>query len=116
MNVRVLLVDDHDLVRQGLVRAFERAIFLEDANAYFEPPLWHQPARLSLGALLLKQKRFAEAEIVFREDLKRNRGNGWSLYGLARSLKAQQKPSADVEAQFQAAWAHADVTLPNTTF
>lgn len=25
MNVRVLLVDDHDLVRQGLVRAFERA-------------------------------------------------------------------------------------------
>ncbi|MGQ0587567.1 MAG: tetratricopeptide repeat protein [Gammaproteobacteria bacterium] len=100
----------------GAVRAFERAIFLEDTNAYFEPPLWHQPARLSLGALLLRQKRFAEAEKMFREDLLRNRANGWSLYGLARSLKAQGKPAYDVEKQFQDAWAHADVALQNTTF
>ncbi|MGH8441445.1 MAG: hypothetical protein ACRETF_00920 [Nevskiaceae bacterium] len=98
------------------IRAFARAISLEDANAYFEPPLWYQPARQSLGSMLLKQKRFAEAEKVFREDLARNRGNGWSLWGLARSLKAQGKPSEEVEKQFQAAWAHADVTLQNATF
>jgi tetratricopeptide (TPR) repeat protein len=96
--------------------AFERAVVLEDANAYFEPPLWYQPARQSLGAVLMKAKKFEAAEQVYREDLMRNRANGWSLYGLSRSLKAQGKPTAEVDAQFQAAWRHADVTLSASTF
>ena len=98
------------------VAALEQAVVLEDANVYFEPPLWHQPARQSLGAVLLKAGKPAQAEQAYRADLARNPANGWSLYGLARSLKAQKKPAGDVEKEFKAAWKNADVTLNASTF
>jgi tetratricopeptide (TPR) repeat protein len=100
----------------GAIKALEQAVALEDANVYFEPPQWHQPARQSLGRVLLKAGKAAQAEQVYRADLVNNPANGWSLYGLARSLKAQNKPSAEVEAQFKAAWKHADVALNASTF
>ncbi len=62
------------------------AVAIEDAMPYSEPPLWHQPTRQVLGALLLEAGRAREAEVVYREDLVRVRENGWSLFGLARSL------------------------------
>lgn len=96
--------------------ALEQAVALEDANVYFEPPLWYQPARQSLGAVLLKAGKAAQAEQVYRADLARNPANGWSLHGLVRSLKAQKKPSADAEKEFKAAWKNADVTLNASTF
>jgi tetratricopeptide (TPR) repeat protein len=101
---------------KGAIAALEQAVALEDANAYFEPPLWHQPARQSLGRVLLKAGKAAQAEQVYRADLARNRANGWSLYGLSRSLKAQGKPTADVDRDFKAAWQHADVALNASTF
>jgi tetratricopeptide (TPR) repeat protein len=96
--------------------ALERAVSLEDAIVYFEPPLWYQPARQTLGAVLLKAKKPEAAEKVYREDLARNRANGWSLYGLSVALKKQGKPTAEVDQQFQAAWKNADVTLNASTF
>jgi hypothetical protein len=101
---------------RGAIAALEQAVALEDANAYFEPPLWHQPARQSLGRVLLKAGKAAQAEKVYREDLERNRANGWSLHGLARSLKAQGKSTAQVDRQLKDAWQHADVTLAASTF
>jgi hypothetical protein len=55
---------------------------------------------------------------VYRDDLKRNPDNGWSLFGLARSLRAQGKTTdaAAVESRFQKAWAGADVTLSASRF
>lgn len=70
------------------------AIKIEDALKYDEPPGWLIPVRHSLGATLLQNGRFAEAERVYREDLKRLPANGWSLYGLAESLRAQKKDPA----------------------
>ena len=67
------------------------AIKLEDALHYDEPPGWMIPVRHSLGATLMQNGRFAEAEQVYREDLKRLPDNGWSLYGLTESLRAQKK-------------------------
>ena len=64
---------------------------MQDAQRYNEPPTWHYPVRQSLGAVLLAAGRPADAEAVYREDLRRNRENGWSLFGLAKSLEAQQK-------------------------
>lgn len=96
------------------ISALEQAVALEDANAYFEPPLWHQPARQGLGATLLKAGKARAAEKVYRDDLVRNRANGWSLHGLSRSLKAQGKPTAEVDRQFKEAWQHADVQLPGS--
>jgi predicted Zn-dependent protease len=74
--------------------------------------------RQSLGAVLLQLGRPADAERVYREDLARNPGNGWSLFGLAQSLRAQGKTedAAQVEQQFSKAWAQADVKLSASRF
>jgi hypothetical protein len=37
----------------------------------------------SLGAVRLQAGQATEAEEVYREDLRRNPANGWSLYSLA---------------------------------
>ena len=100
------------------VAHFDRAVRLEDALIYAEPPDWHAPVRHWLGAALLEAGRPAEAEIVYWEDLKRNRDNGWALFGLHQALLAQGKKdeSALVEQRFRKAWSGADVTLASSRF
>jgi tetratricopeptide (TPR) repeat protein len=90
---------------------FDRAIRLEDALVYTEPSEWHYPPRQALGRAMLLAGRFAEAETVFWEDLKRNPENGWSLRGVHEALRAQNKTeqAAIVEARWKKAWARADV-------
>jgi tetratricopeptide (TPR) repeat protein len=86
----------------------------EDALKYDEPPAWMIPIRHSIGANLMKAGRFAEAEQVYREDLKRLPENGWSLYGLSESLRAQKKDRAETAAaaaRFKRAWAKADLKI-----
>ncbi len=97
---------------------FRAAMRLEDGLSYMEPPYWYYPIRHSLAAVLLKAGRAGEAERLYREDLKRFPENGWSLYGLAQSLRAQNKAdaAADVERRLKQAWAHADVTLTASRF
>jgi tetratricopeptide (TPR) repeat protein len=91
----------------------QKGVEIEDMLSYMEPPEWIQPVRHTLGAVLLKDKRFAEAERVYREDLKKWPNNGWSLYGLSRALHAQGKIGAakETDGQFSRAWADADGTL-----
>jgi len=93
------------------IAAWRRAVAAEDALAYDEPPAWYYPTRESLGGELLRNGQAVEAEVVFREDLKRNPGSGRSLFGLAEALKAQEKDAdaAEVLTQFKKAWARADV-------
>jgi hypothetical protein len=67
------------------------AVNAEDALRYDEPPGWILPVRHSLGANLMQAGHFAEAEQVYREDLLRLPENGWSLFGLTRSLKLRHK-------------------------
>ena len=56
--------------------------------------------------------------MVYREDLKRNPGNGWALLGLAQSLAAQGKAPEAIRAEelFRKAWARADVTITRSRF
>jgi tetratricopeptide (TPR) repeat protein len=91
----------------------EKAVRLEDALVYTEPSDWHYPVRQSLAAVLLEAGRPVEAEVVYWEDLRRNPENGWSLFGLMNSLRAQgKKEEADaIEKRFHKAWAHSDVKL-----
>ncbi|HEX9704153.1 MAG TPA: hypothetical protein VGA20_02765 [Gemmatimonadales bacterium] len=123
----VLEIAAHALAGEIAARRgeFERAIAdfkvaaeLEDALQYIEPPDWYYPIRHSLGAVLLKATRAAEAEAVYREDLKRFPENGWSLFGLAQALRAQGKDveAAEVDARFERAWTQADVTLTASRF
>jgi tetratricopeptide (TPR) repeat protein len=99
-------------------RLLRAAVAEQDTHWFTEPPPWYFPVRQALGAVLLQGGRPAEAELVYREDLKRNPGNGWSLFGLAQSLKAQGKTAeaARVEESFRTAWARADVTLTASRF
>jgi tetratricopeptide (TPR) repeat protein len=85
---------------------------------YIEPPAWHFPVRHYLGAALLDLRRAEEAEAVYREDLRQYPNNGWSLFGMAESLKAQGKAGQAGEAQeyFEEAWQYADVTLDASRF
>jgi hypothetical protein len=63
---------------------------------------------------LIVDGKTADAEQVFRDDLKQNPENGWSLNGLAICLRARNasEESVTVEDRFKKAWAHADVQPP----
>ena len=100
------------------IARLHRGILLEDSLIYNEPPDWHVPVRQSLGAVLLDAERFVEAEAIYWQDLRQNRENGWSLFGLMQSLKAQGKDEQAVliEKRFRKAWSRADVTLTASRF
>jgi tetratricopeptide (TPR) repeat protein len=90
------------------------AVKEEDELKYDEPPAWMIPVRHSLGALLMKMGRFAEAEKVYRDDLARLPENGWSLFGLSESLREQKKnedEAAALKARFEKIWAKADLKI-----
>jgi len=96
----------------------ERAVKFEDSLTYTEPPDWPYPTRQALGAVLLQAGRAPEAEVVYWDDLRQHPANGWSLYGLAESLKAQGKAEllAQAEERFKKSWSRADVTLKASRF
>ena len=91
----------------------KKAVEIEDSLIYDEPPDWFFPVRHSLGAVLLEAGRPADAEKVYREDLAKFPDNGWSLFGLMKSLEAQSRTqeAASVKGRFQKAWAEADIPL-----
>jgi tetratricopeptide (TPR) repeat protein len=95
------------------VRQLSAAVAAEDAMRYDEPAEWYFPVRHALGAVLLAAGRAPAAQAVYEADLARLPDNGWSLFGLAKSLAAQGKPdeAAAADARFRSAWKDADVTL-----
>ena len=97
----------------AVIDHLRNAVALQDSMDYDEPPDWIYPMREPLGAALLQANKAAEAESVFREDLKRNPNNPRSLFGLSESLKAQGKSAeaAKVRQHFEASWKKADTKL-----
>jgi hypothetical protein len=101
----------------GAIKGFTAAVALEDKLGYNEPPDWLNPERERLGAVLLKAKRFADAERVFRADLAQHAENPRSLYGLYRALDGQKKYAAtETRNAFDKAWAGADVVLADDLY
>jgi tetratricopeptide (TPR) repeat protein len=100
------------------VAALERAVEAEDQLAAAQPPDWFFPVRDLLGAQLLAAGRAAEAERVYREDLRRHPANGWALSGLAAALRGEgrSRAAAVAEREFSAAWRGADVRLQTSAF
>jgi tetratricopeptide (TPR) repeat protein len=95
------------------VRNLRKAIALEDALTYDEPPGWYLPIRQRLGEVLLASGQPGQAEKMFRADLVQRPENGWSLSGLTRSLTAQRRTreAKVIQAKFEKAWKAADVKL-----
>jgi tetratricopeptide (TPR) repeat protein len=96
----------------------QQAVILEDKLNEDEPPAWMPSTRQSLGAALLEANQPVAAEAVYRQDLQEYPNNGWSLYGLAQSLQAQNKTeeAKAVQAQFNESWQHSDITLTASRF
>ncbi|NNC87801.1 MAG: tetratricopeptide repeat protein [Akkermansiaceae bacterium] len=111
------MLEGEILYREGKVDAGLAALRMaaekEDQLRYDEPPGWILPVRHALGATLMQERRFAEAEDVYRTDLKRRPENGWSLFGLAESLRRQGKTAeaAPVRERFETMWAKADLAI-----
>ena len=94
------------------------AVTAEDHLAYDEPWNWFVSTRQVLGEALLRTGAPAEAEAVYRQDLKTNPGNGWALKGLAMALAAEGRGSeaAQTENDFRVAWSRADAPLEASAF
>ena len=113
LNVnRAVLVGEIEYRKQFLKKAAGEAFDFSEAfdtirNAvqlslnlkYNEPWGQMQPVRHILGALLLEQGEVAEAEAVYRADIKLWKDNMWGLLGLKLCLerKAQADPSVKAE-------------------
>ena len=118
LAVAIPMVEGEILIAEGKIDSgieqLRAAIQKEDALKYDEPPGWLIPVRHSFGAVLMKQQRFAEAEQVYRDDLARLPENGWSLLGLAESLRKQKKNADEIsqmQTKFEKVWAKADLTI-----
>jgi hypothetical protein len=95
------------------VTQLKLAVKAEDELTYDEPPAWYMPIRQRLGAILLAAGRPKQSDRAFRDDLALRPDNGWSLHGLAESLKAQgrTREAQKVAERFSRAWSKADVQL-----
>jgi tetratricopeptide (TPR) repeat protein len=98
------------------IAAFERAVAFDDELDYDEPEPLPFPARHWLAAALLEAGRHADAERIYREDLKDHPHNGWSLLGLQQALKAQGKASPEVDADLAASWSRSDTWIRSSRF
>jgi tetratricopeptide (TPR) repeat protein len=103
---------------EDAIRRLEEAVAAEDRLAYNEPSDWFFPARHLLGAELLLSGHAARAEQVYRDDVRRNPGNGWALEGLSAALRAQgrAREAARAAHELEDAWRHADMRLPGSAF
>jgi pimeloyl-ACP methyl ester carboxylesterase len=91
----------------------DKGVAAEDAVNYNEPPDWDLPVREWLGSVLVASGKQAEAEKVFRAELRKHPRNGRALFGLLESLKRQGKVSSvrTIEREFRKAWKQADTRL-----
>ena len=108
-------------------RHLRRSVELDDNMLYDEPWAWMQPTRHALGALLLEQGRFDEAEAVYRADLGlddtlrrccQHPDNVWSLHGLHECLarRGAEGEAAFVAQRLAIAAARADVPIRASCF
>ena len=111
------IVSRHDAPAKA-IPLLEEAINIQDNLAYTEPPPWYMPMRQTLGAVLLEAGQSDHAEVAFREDLRHWPENGWSLFGLLESLRAQGKTDEAnrVQRRFLRAWSRADIVLTAARF
>ena len=98
------------------------AVRLNDRLNFSEPWPWMHPPRHALGALLMEQDHYEEAERVYRADLglddavprcQQHLDNVWSLHGYVECLKRREDEAALAifEPRLARALASADVPI-----
>ena len=98
------------------LNAFEEAVRAEDSLNFNEPEALPFSARHWLGSALYNLNRFNRAEMVYKVELLDHPNNGWSLYGLKESLRAQNKEYEQIEDQFNNSWSRSDTLIVGSKF
>jgi tetratricopeptide (TPR) repeat protein len=104
-------------MNEGL-SALRQAVLAEESLRYMEPPDWKLPSRQYLGTALMHNNELIDAAKIFAEDLIKNPGNGWSLYGLyqCQTKLGKTTEAAATSKRLQKAWSNADVKLTTPVF
>ncbi|WP_091495139.1 tetratricopeptide repeat protein [Flavobacterium phragmitis] len=94
-----------------------KAVAIEDHLNYNEPPDWFFSVRHYLGAVLLKAGKYAEAEKIYRQDLKTLPKNGFALIGLynALTLQKKEKEALKIKTSFDNSWKFADLQIMSSS-
>jgi tetratricopeptide (TPR) repeat protein len=100
----------------GAIATLETTVDLEDSMQYDEPEPMPFDSRHWLGAALLEAERYAEAEAVYRTELKDHPRNGWSYFGLVKALKMQGKDTTEMQRKMEMSWARADHWIRSSRF
>ncbi len=100
------------------IAAMEKAVQLEDSLIHTEPKDWPVPSKQFLGAYLLREGRHDRAAAVYRANLAKNPGNGWSLTGLQQSLEAarRRREAAELTPRIQTAFSNAGALPPGSVY
>ncbi|MBW4652430.1 MAG: tetratricopeptide repeat protein [Kaiparowitsia implicata GSE-PSE-MK54-09C] len=120
-----MMLGELDYHKGNYGKAFEhlrRSVELDDNLPYDEPWGWMQPTRHALGALLLEQGHYDEAEAIYRADLGLDKtlsracqhpNNVWSLQGLHECLSHRDETveAAHIKLQLDKAIALAEVPI-----
>lgn len=115
LDARLAEARHDEAARLGLLRD---AVAAEDRLAYSEPSEWNVPTRPLLGRALLAAGKFAEAEAIYREDLRRRPQNGWSLLGLSQAQKAggEDEAAHETAQRFADIWKTSDIKIAASSF
>ncbi len=101
------------------------AVLQDDGLSYHEPWAWMHPPRHALGALLLEQGHYENAEEVYRDDLglsnriqrcAQHPDNVWALHGLVECLRKRGERSElpELERKLAAAIELADIPIASS--
>jgi tetratricopeptide (TPR) repeat protein len=96
----------------------QKAVKIQHDMGYHEPPDWYFPTKQALADAYLKWGHPQKAKEVYEQDLREYPQNGWSLYGLVKSLRAlgENEKATRVEEDFKKAWKYADIPAPVSLF
>ena len=85
---------------------YRQAATFEDKIPYMEPPYWYYPVHQSLGAAFYRAGKHDEARDAFMAALAKSPNNGWALYGLAETERAQKRnaEAAAANAALERSW------------
>ena len=105
--------------------ALRESVSRDDNLGYTEPWAWMHPPRHALGALLMEQGRYGEAEDVYRDDLglsgriqrcTQHPDNVWALHGLVECLEArgETRDLPELRTKLTVALSKADIPITSS--
>ena len=100
----------------GAINSFKASVEAEKTLGFSEPGPLPFSAHHWLGAALIEDGDYSQAEAVYRNELKKHPHNGWSLFGLKESLAGQNIDDPKLNADFEDSWARSNLFITSSRF